>query len=333
MTCTDAGLDDAHDMDTPADGGVCVPELLFQRGGQFTDGKVFRIDLQTFMEYKISLGGEVDVDPEWSPDGTHIALSRQGMALWVVDYFGAPVRQVDSSNSFLLTPQWSPDGSKLAYSSLPIGTGTKEILVAAVDGNPAPATVTPGQDAQGPLEWSPDGTKILFVSNRSGNLDVFSMSNLGANPTNLTNRPGSDGVGGARWSPDGGEVVFVGQSAIWSMNADGSSSIDLTGNAGASYGQPAWSPDGTKIYFVKNPASASELYVMNTNGTNQHSIDSSPALDLEPTPSPDGSRIAWSSRRDGNYEIYVSGVDGANPVRVTNNPGDDTHPRWRPCRR
>lgn len=76
---------------------------------------------------------------------------------------------------------------------------------------------------------------------------------------------------------------------------------------------------------------AAALYVMNANGTNQHSIDTSDSIDLEPIPSPDGTMIAWSSERDGNFEIYVSKVDGSSPRRVTNNTKDDSHPRWRPC--
>ena len=321
-------IDDALEV-PPDTTAACPQELLFQRGGLFTNGQIYRVDLLTYVEQPVSNGIDTDTDAEWSPDGGQVVLSRNGTSIWIVNRDGSNPREVDSSSAFLGSSRWSPDGTRVIYEALPAGTGSPTIFSASSQGTGSPVNLSPGADARGPLDWSPDGSTILFVSNRTGNLDVFTMATNGTNQRNLTNRSGGDTS--PRWSPDGTRIVFVGQFRIWTTDSDGSSLQNLSGTAEGSYGSPVWSPDGTRIYFVANPDDAAQLFVMNANGANQHSIDSSTAIDLEPTPSPDGSRIAWSSKRDGNFEIYVSNADGTNPTRVTNHPSPDTRPRWRPC--
>lgn len=260
-----------------------------------------------------------------------VVVSRNGSSIWVVNADGSGAREVGSSSAFLVHPQWSPDDSRITYAAVPGGQTPSTIYSAAAEGTSAPVNLTVGQDGQGPLDWAPDGSMLVFVSNRTGNLDVFSMAGNGSSTMNLTNRTGTDGEDGVRWSPDGSKVVFTGSLRIWVMNADGSTPVNLSGTSGQQHADPIWSADGTLIYFVADPMTNASLWVMNANGANQHSIDSSDAIDLEPVPSPDGARLAWTSNRDGNYEIYVSASDGSNPVRVTNNAAADTHPRWRPC--
>jgi Tol biopolymer transport system component len=331
--CADAGTDDGRPpgSDGTADAASCIPELLFQRGDLLSDAQVYRVALTDFVEHPISNGVDTDIDPEWSRDGSRVVLSRNGTSIWIVNVDGSGAHEVDSSSSFLVHPQWSPDDSRIVYVANSGGTTPLTIYSAAAEGTGAPANLTVGEDGQGPLEWAPDGSKLAFISNRTGNLDVFSMDKNGSATMNLTNRTGTDGQDGPVWSPDGTKIVFTGSNRIWIMNADGSSPVNLSGTSGMQHADPIWSPDGTLIYFVADPSTNASLWVMNANGANQHSIDSSADIDLEPVPSPDGSRIAWSSKRDGNFEIYVSDADGSNPVRVTNAPEDDKHPRWRPC--
>lgn len=282
-----------------------------------------------FVEMPVSNGIDTDTEADWSPDGSKVALTRNGTSVWVVNHDGSGGYPVDSSSAFLAHTKWSPDGQRIAYTATPAGTGPSAIYSALAIASGAPTNLTPGQEARGPLDWSPDGGKLLFTSNRTGNLEVYSMLSNGSSQTNLTNRAGTDDVG--RWSPDGTRVVFVSQSRIWTMDSNGANPVNLSGTSGGFFGDPRWAPDGQTIFFVEDPDNDAQLFVMNGNGTNQHSIDSSASIDLEPVPSPDGSHIAWSSMRDGNYEIYVSNADGTNPVRVTNNSKPDTRPRWRPC--
>jgi Tol biopolymer transport system component len=96
--------------------------------------------------------------------------------------------------------------------------------------------------------WSPDGGKIVFVSNRDvyehyGDREVYVMNADGSGQTNLTSRPGIDQ--GPAWSPDGSRIVFTssrdGNFEIYVMNADGSGGTRRTTNA-AEDQAPDWQP-------------------------------------------------------------------------------------------
>ena len=120
--------------------------------------------------------------------------------------------------------------------------------------------------------FSPDGTKIAFISDRDGDLgEVYVMDADGQNQTNLTNNPTQDS--GGDFSPDGSKIAFMrvdGDGSgwdIWAMDADGQNQTNVT-NAASNEQAPRFSPDGTKIVFSNFDASG-EVYVMDADGQNQ----------------------------------------------------------------
>ena len=74
----------------------------------------------------------------------------------------------------------------------------------------------------------------------------------------------------------------------------------------------------------------SEIYAMDTDGSDQTRLTYSSSDDFNPEFSPDGSKIAFSTGRDGDFEIYVMNADGTHQTRVTINSGADTEPAWSP---
>lgn len=135
-----------------------------------------------------------------------------------------------------------------------------EIPVSTESPTPAP-TVTP-IPAQTPL---PPG-RIAFVSNRDGNLEIYTVNTDGSNLKNLTNDAATD-VDPA-WSRDGKKLAFVsdrtGKSEVFIMNADGSGVEQVTDMAGA-VESPAWSPDGKKIAFGSDHGDFWAIYIMDLN--------------------------------------------------------------------
>jgi Tol biopolymer transport system component len=85
-----------------------------------------------------------------------------------------------------------------------------------------------------------------------------------------------------------------------------------------------------KIAFQTGRDGNTEIYVMNTDGSNQTRLTYSDIDDADPAFSPDGSKIAYLSGRDGNFEIYVMNADGTNQTRLTINEQVDNDPSWSP---
>ena len=184
----------------------------------------------------------------------------------------------------------------------------------------------------GSLNWSPDGSKMVFNSNKDGNAEIYVMNADGTGQTRLTFNSADDYSGD--WSPDGSRIAFVsgrdGNTEIYVMNSDGSAQTRLTNNP-ATDRNPTWSPDGSKIAFASNRNGNYEIYVMSADGTGQTNITNNPSLDLDPRWSPTGAKITFRSGRAGPQDdIYVMDADGSNPTNLTANQAADEFPAWSP---
>jgi TolB protein len=194
-------------------------------------------------------------------------------------------------------------------------------------------------------------TPILFVSNRSGRFDIFSMPPGGGSATNLTGSPGWDDID-PTWSPPDlpnaidrqRRIAFAsnqrdGNFEIYTMRHDGSSLLRLTYN-GATDVSPTWSPDGSKIAFASDRTDTSgrtgtfHIFVMNADGSGVTQLTqnpiSGPASDRQPHWSPTLNKIVFVSDRDGNDEVYSVNPDGSALTRLTFSQAADFDPRWSP---
>ena len=164
-------------------------------------------------------------------------------------------------------------------------------------------------------------------------LNIFT-SGLLASPLHTIN---SDGTGEATiavatippvingapaWSPDGIKIVYYSDGELWSMNADGSSKLNLTNTIGITENDPTWSSGG-KIAYERD----GQIWTMNANGSNQTPFTSiTQSFPEAPAWSPDGTKLAFTSADD----IWVINADGSGEHRVTNNSVPDTDPSWSP---
>jgi hypothetical protein len=199
-------------------------------------------------------------------------------------------------------------------------------------------TTNPAYDDQ--PKWSPDGSKIAFMSNRDGNFEIYTMNADGSAQTRVTNDFAADGF--PAWSHDGTKIAFVrgdlrnpSSFEIFVMNADGSNQIQLT-NDFVIDGVPSWSPDNSKIVFMSGGSSvfdpnAFEIFVMNADGSNRTRLTNNSIVDGQPSYSPDGTRILFASGDAFNpngIEIFVMNADGSSRTRLTNNTVTDGFPAW-----
>ena len=168
--------------------------------------------------------------------------------------------------------------------------------------------------------------KIVFVSERNGNPEIYSINADGTSTTRLTTNSGTDEF--PDWSPDGSKIAFStdrnGNFEIYTMNADGSALTRLTTNSVPDT-EPAYSPDGTKIAFVRNGAG---IFLMNTDGTNQSAVPNT-TDGASPSWSPDGMRITFTCNNSGSAICKID-ADGTNRTPFAFNDAIHTSPAWSP---
>jgi Tol biopolymer transport system component len=225
-----------------------------------------------------------EFDPTWSPDGTQIAFrSERGgdPEIWGMNAEGSGRHRLTRG----LSPAWSPDGSEIAYASpgdilCPPGRGLRCTGISIMNADGSGQHRLPNTDGGEYPSWSPDGERIAFNSNLSGDHVMYTVEVDGSGLVDLS----SVGEGWqVDWSPDGRSILFTSHrdhpdnyTDIYVMRPDGSGVERLTNNSAYT---PAWSPDGRDIVF-----SAPGLFVMRADGSG---ITSLPAEGIGETSLPD----------------------------------------------
>jgi len=226
-----------------------------------------------------------------------------------------------------LAPTHPPD--QIAFTSYLNGW---EILVMNVDSSMWDArnlTRNPADDLF--PAWSPDGSRIAFLSSRGGTRgNLYVMNADGSGVSRLT----TDSVFASSrysWSPDGSRLAFAGGQTnghIFVVSADGSGLTRLTSDSAAD-GSPAWSPDGMKIAFARADGNDSRIYVVNADGSAVIRLTSTSAGDYDPNWSASGSKLAftryWPSDT-ANSGVHVMNADGLGLHRISQGHS----PRWSP---
>ena len=238
-----------------------------------------------------------------------------------------------------------PDKETIVYSSIQ-PSNWDLYLFDGPGSEPRRLTTDPGLDYNGVI--SPDGRWVVFTSERSGNPDLYVLDLEGdAEPRPLVESPALEDA--AAISPDGRRLLFVstrdGNADIFATRfrpwdpAAAEEAVNLTRQAAGDY-NPAFSPDGTRILFSSSrdttvatstgagpPAAylASELYVMQADGSAVRRLTHHEDWDGAPAWTPDGRQVVFYSQRDGDPRIYRAGIDGRNgampePISVRDEP-------------
>jgi len=182
-------------------------------------------------------------------------------------------------------------------------------------------------------DWTPDGTGILFYSDRRWryDFDIFVTDTLGSYVKNLTPLLLADmnpAVG-----PDG-RIAFVsardGDRELFTMDMDGGDVRRLTENEERYDDAPAWSPDGTRIAYSSIEDDDGDIFILEVASLETHRLVHRPGFDGIPTWSPDGRFIAFGGASGDSVSLWVVGADGSGLRRIPPAFADERHPDWSP---
>ena len=257
--------------------------------------------------------------------------NRDVKEIYTSDYDGANQRRITVTRQLNIMPSWSPDARAIAYTSyrkVPAG-GTPDIFISFLYQGILENPTKSKSDANYFSVYSPDGTRIAFMSNRDGNPEIYVMNIDGSNVRRLTNHPAGDST--PTWSPSGAQIAFTsdraGQPQIYVMNADGSNLRRLT-TAESYADRPTWSPAPfNEIAFEARTGAGYDIKVYDIASGQTRQLTFGEGTNESPAYSPNGHHLAFTSTRNGRVQVFTMTRDGRD-VRQLTRDGNNYTPAW-----
>ena len=264
----------------PGDNG----RILFDSPGKGGDADIFTVAPGGGKATNLTAASDgQDSLASWSPNGRRILFMSDretpdnpdpkgsrgpDFEIFVMGADGSDPTQLTDNEFDDEDPAWSPDGKRIVFARdfNPVrGKVRYDVLTMNADGSgERQITDDPGDDFQ--PSWS-RRNKIAFVSDRDGDLEIFSMSPAGKKVRQLSRNRLNDEF--PNWSPDGRSIAFHrerdGNFDVYRMRARGGKVRRLTRHADGE-GVPAWSPDGRRIAYSRFGESGVRVYTIRADG-------------------------------------------------------------------
>jgi TolB protein len=264
------------------------------------------------------------LDVSFAPDGQFVYY-RTGDTLFRIPFLGGhPTRVLDQVKEVGL----SPDGSRVAITTFDIPA---HLFVSNLDGTDRQKISSEAHDFLGYPAWSPDGTRVAFVTDSSGIVDLREVSTIGGEET-LLGEPWAN-FSGLAWAPDGKRLILAGADgwgadpqALWEVSYPAGRATRITTDL-SSYRSPSLSADGTTLASVRS-VSRSTVWVVSTDRTQppQRILFRSGQSDHFGVSWMADGRILYGSDASGNADCWIMNAEGSGARRLTLDPGADYSP-------
>ena len=235
---------------------------------------------------------------------------------------GSELKQLTDNDTDDKYPVLSPQG---LVAFVAINNGKSDICTMDLEGGNRRCLTTVGNNRS--PAFSPDGSYLLFISDRDGDFEIYRMALDGSGQEKITDNQIDDRA--PSFSPDGNQIIFVSQwddhHGIYVMNADGGKARQLF-NQGDSWA-PIFSPDGDSIAFYSNAQGEYEVYVMRADGSEVRRLTDDNGAS-HPSFSPDGTSLVYSSYQDDQPQLYLLDMHTSLTRKISTAQINGTAPRW-----
>lgn len=209
--------------------------------------------------------------------------------------------------------------------------GRFRLNVADWDGENVVSPLTSPEPIISP-SWSPDGTRIAYVSFESEKPVVYVHTLATGQRIAVANFKGSNSA--PAWSPDGRTLAVAltrdGLSQIYLIDADGSGvPRRLTSSPGIDT-EPTFSPDARWLYFTSDRGGSPQIYRMLLDGGPASRVTFGSTYNVSPRVSPDGRLLASVTRRDGRFLVVVRELTGSSRETILSETGREESPSFAP---
>ena len=178
--------------------------------------------------------------------------------------------------------------------------------------------------------WSPDATKIAYVSFEKKKPIIYIQSLVTGQRTVLANFKGNNSS--PSWSPDGRRLAIVltynANSQIYLIDADGSNLKPLIQSANIDT-EPVWSPDGKLIYFTSDRGGRPQIYKVSSSGGEPQRLSFEGNQNLNPNVSPDGKMLSYVTQDEGRFRVVLHDLQTGQITKITDGPFDEA-PKFSP---
>jgi len=165
--------------------------------------------------------------------------------------------------------------------------------------------------------WSPDGTKVAYVSLEDRKPVIYLQDLMTGARRIISNQKGNNSA--PNWSPDGETLAIAlsrdGNTEVYTVRVNGGDLRRLTNN-NAIDTEPQFSADGQSIYFTSDRSGGPQIYKMSVTGENPTRVTFNGNYNISPRVSPDGKTLAWISQRDGGFSLYAMDLASGQEMRL-----------------